>query len=417
MNTSILTNPIFKLNFDRAWEELKKEQKFYSDIKIWWDVAKRRIKNIAMHVSNKIRMEQTEREREIERRLTILKDLKNDSDEVNSLKIELKDIHEKWGMGSKVRSRARWWEDGERSTKYFHSLEKKNGKEKSWSKIIDEDGSILYGTKAVQRRQVKFYKSLYSSEFCYGNQEGDKEFLGCIENRLNESQNTDMNSDLSIDEITAAVKSMNNNKSPGPDGIPTEFYKLYWTYLKSDLIKIYTKGLDDKELAYSQYLAVITLLYKKGTREEIKNWRPISLLNTDYKILSKALANRIKCVLPTIIHEDQRGCVPGRHIGEIIRNTEDILFELEKGNSDSVILMLDMEKAFDRVEWNWLLKVLKGFNFGNRFISWLETLYKHAKCSIMTNGVQSEYFSISRGIRQRDALSALLYIIQSEQFA
>ena len=76
--------------------------------------------------------------------------------------------------------------------------------------------------------------------------------------------------------------------------------------------------------------------------------------------------------------------------------------------------MLDMEKAFDRVEWNWLFKVLKGFNFGNRFISWLETLYKHAKCNIMTNGVQSEYFSISRGIRQGDALSALLYIIQSE---
>ena len=214
---------------------------------------------------------------QIERRLNILIDV-NDSDEVNSLKIELKGIHEKWGMGSKVRSRARWWEGGERSIKYFHSLEKKNGKEKSWSKIIDEDGSILYGTKAVQRHPVKFYKSLYSSEFCYGNQEGDKEYLGCIENRLNESQNTDMNSDLLIEEITAAVKSMNNNKSPGPDGIPTEFYRLYWTYLKSHL-----KSLDDKELAYSQYLAVITLLYKKGTREEIKTWR------TEYFSISRGI--------------------------------------------------------------------------------------------------------------------------------
>ena len=79
--------------------------------------------------------------------------------------------------------------------------------------------------------------------------------------------------------------------------------------------------------------------------------------------------------------------------------------------------MLDMDKAFDRVEWNWLSKVLKGFNFGNRFISWLATLYNHAQCSIMTNGVQSEYFNVSRGIRQGDALSALLYIIQSEPFA
>ena len=82
-------------------------------------------------------------------------------------------------------------------------------------------------------------------------------------------------------------------------------------------------------------------------REDIKNWRPISLLNIDYKIISKVLAERLKLVLHEIIHPDQRGCVPGRFIGENIRHIDDILFEIENGNNHPLILMLDQEKAFD----------------------------------------------------------------------
>ena len=130
-------------------------------------------------------------------------------------------------------------------------------------------------------------------------------------------------------------------------------------------------------------------------------------LDGDYKLLSKNLTIRIKNVLPSIIHEDQRGCTQGRNIGQIIRNTEDVLYELGKATDDSVILILDMEKAFYRVEWDWLFQVLKQFNFGDRIISWLESMYRHAKCSILTNGIQSQYFNISRGIRQGDC--AVIY--------
>ena len=189
---------------------------------------------------------------------------------------------------------------------------------------------------------------------------------------------------------------------------------MYWPVVGTDLLEVFRKGLDDSRLAYSQYLAVIKLLYKKGPREETKNWRPISLLNTDYKLLSKVLAERIKSVLPEIIHRDQTGGISGRYIGENIRLIEDILYEMENHDSEAIILMLDMEKTFDRVEWNWLFRVMKRFNFGDRFISWLQTLYSNAKCSILTNGFQSEYFHISRGIRQGDSLSALLFIIQTE---
>ena len=112
-----------------------------------------------------------------------------------------------------------------------------------------------------------------------------------------------------------------------------------------------------------------------------------------------------------IIHTDQKGCVKNRYIGENIRLIEDIIHNIENDNADSIILLQDQEKAFDRVEWDWLFSTLRYFGFGEKFIGWLVTLYKNAKSSIMTNGLQSAYFDITRGIRQGDSLSALLYII------
>ena len=94
---------------------------------------------------------------------------------------------------------------------------------------------------------------------------------------------------------------MKNNKSPGEDGITIEFYKTYFNIIGEDLLEVFKCGLNNRELAYSQYLSVVSLLYKKGQREDIRNWRPISLLNTDYKVLSKILAERLKKVLSFII--------------------------------------------------------------------------------------------------------------------
>ena len=207
---------------------------------------------------------------------------------------------------------------------------------------------------------------------------------------------------------------MKNNKSPGPDGIIIEFYKVYWEYIKNDLKELYDDCLDTEELSYTQYLALIILLYKKGPREMIKNWRPISLMNNDTKIISKVLALRVKKVLPDIIHTDQKGCIEGRFIGQNIRLVQDIINEMD---DDNIILLLDQQKAFDRVEWGWLFQVLKTFNFGDNFINWIKILYKNMKSAVFTNGYVSEYFSISRGIRQGDSLSALLYIIQAEPLA
>ncbi len=207
---------------------------------------------------------------------------------------------------------------------------------------------------------------------------------------------------------------MKRNKSPGPDGIIVEFYQEYWEYLKDHILDIYNYSYEVHKLSYTQYLALLILLYKKGLREDLTNWRPISLNNVDIKLLSKVLACRLKQVLPEIISTDQNGCIMGRLAAKNIRLVEDIL---DKCDEDEVILLIDNEKAFDRVEKEWLFSVLEAFDLGDYFINWIKIMYSGMKSAIVTNGFVSEYFEISRGIRQGDSLSALLYVIQVEPLA
>ena len=162
---------------------------------------------------------------------------------------------------------------------------------------------------------------------------------------------------------------------------------------------------------------MLTLLYKKGERADISNWRPISLLNVDYKIITKLLAERLKPLLPTIIHSDQKGYVNGRNISEANRLLQDIIDYSEQNNINSSIIFLDYQKAFDRVEWGWALKCLERFNFGQKFIGCIQMIYKNAKTCLLTNGYRSSYFRISRSMRQGCPVSPLIYILQAEPLA
>ena len=168
-----------------------------------------------------------------------------------------------------------------------------------------------------------------------------------------------------------------------------------------------------------QQRAILTLLPKPEKRFMIllQNWRPLSLLNMDYKILTKLLANRLQKVHPCIVSEDQVGYIKGRFIGENIRKIIDI-FETTVGRiSPGIALFLDFEKAFDTVSWKFLMKTLKTFNFGPCFIKWIKILYNQPLCCTCNNGYSSQFFEISRGIRQGCPISALLFILVAEIMA
>ena len=175
---------------------------------------------------------------------------------------------------------------------------------------------------------------------------------------------------------------------------------------------------DNGLLSNSQRQAVITLLEKSGkNRLLVKNWRPISLLNCDYKILSKCIAQRLKTVISTIIHPNQTGFVKGRNNSDAIRTLLNILDDTVSRHLSGMLMTIDFEKAFDSVNWKFLMKTLESFHFGESVIKWVELFYNKISSCVMNKNVMSPYFNISRGVRQGDPLSPLLFIVSVELLA
>ena len=163
--------------------------------------------------------------------------------------------------------------------------------------------------------------------------------------------------------------------------------------------------------------SVIKIIYKKtGECFLLTNYRPISLINVDIKILCKVLANRLKYVLPTIIHQSQTA-VFGRRIDQTIHTIRDLIELANENDEQAAFIFLDQEKAFDRVDQDFLYKIMKTFGIGEEFISWVKRIYSNATSVLNINGFFSERIQLNRGVRQGCPLSALLYVLVIEILA
>ena len=171
-------------------------------------------------------------------------------------------------------------------------------------------------------------------------------------------------------------------------------------------------------LSISQRQGIIRLIPKKDKDpSDLKNWRPLSLLNVDYKIATKALALRLKKVLPQVINNAQTGYIEGRFIGQNIRQISDILSFAAEQNIEGIAAFIDFEKAFDSLEWEFLLKAIETLNFGSDFKRWIQVLYNNISSCTVNNGFSSPFFSLHRGVRQGCPLSGMLFILAVEMLS
>lgn len=211
---------------------------------------------------------------------------------------------------------------------------------------------------------------------------------------------------ISLAECSQALKHMKNRKSPGSDGFSVEFYNFFWKDIGIFLWRSIKYGYDNQTLSNFQRQGIITCIPKEGRdRHYLKNWRPISLLNVDYKIAASAIAYRMKQVLPDIISNTQTGFLKNRFIGENTRILYDLMNYCEVNELPGLLVTVDFEKAFDTIEWKFIDKALESFNFGPSFRSWVKLFQFNSISATNNAGHISNFFNLCRGCRQGDPLS------------
>ena len=238
-------------------------------------------------------------------------------------------------------------------------------------------------------------------------------------NVLNEDDILLLNANLTEYEIHNALKMSNNKSAPGLDGLPCELYKVLWNNIKKPLLASFNFSFSCGSLSKSQRTGLICLHHKgKGLeRGLLNNWRPISLTNTDYKLITKCFATRLNSCICKCIESNQFAFIKGRQIADLLREIDDVIEYGKVHFPQHIILSLDYAKAFDTLSVSAIKKALLFFGFGDTFIHWIDVIMSNRLSCVRNGGYISEVFDMERGVRQGCPISPLLFILTLELLA
>lgn len=311
----------------------------------------------------------------------------------------------------KQKANLNWHLEGDRNTKYFHKI----AKIKTSSKLITtwRDGEHTFtNTQQISTHIINYYKSLFCSNFVLQEQHIVEEV---IPNIITDEINDLLTILPSIQEVKAVVFSLNKESAPGPDGFGEFFFQTYWSIVHQDVMKAVLEFFTKGWILPGYNSNTIALIPKIPNATSIDQYRPIAMANFKFKIITKIIADRLSQLMPVLISKEQKGFIHGRNIRDCLCTASEAAnLLLNKSYGGNLILKIDISKAFDTLEWPFLLKVLKTFGFNETFCNWIDVILKSAFLSISVNGKAQGFFNYSRGVRQGDPLSPLLFCIAED---
>ena len=420
LNISILEEEGFVNIVNNFWADWRRQKHRFPSPAKWWEAGKSAIKGLSIKYCSS-RSSAFSVKRDILSKLASHLKVKVDGGMLSlfrtyqSVLCQLADLDKEVARGVQVRTRVRWVEEGESSSAYFCRLEKKRGTDRWISALRSGDGTIVSSPEDLCQSFSSFYSSLFSAEPTDASVQAT--LLGNVSSSLSSVQATVCDGLLSLDECFSALSGMAKRKAPGLDGLPAEFYVKFWSVLGGDLVEVLNSCYRSGAMTLSQRRGVISLTFKRGDRLDACNWRPITILNVDYKLAARSIAARLLKVIHIVVADDQSCGVPGRYIGENVAFLRDAVDFATSFDSPVAILSLDQEKAFDRVDWGFMSATLCKMGFGVSFLDWVRLFYTGVQSAVKVNGHLSSFFSLSRGVRQGCPLSPLLYVLVAEVLA
>lgn len=293
----------------------------------------------------------------------------------------------------------------------------------SLPKIRSQSGTLTQNPQKILETFQAFYSKLYSAPDP-DNSDSIDSFLNSLDiPTLSDSHRSIMESLFRVEEIHEVIKNLKTESAPGPNGFSAHYYKAFSDALSPYLARLFNSLRAGSSLEPSANLAYISVIPKQGKDpSDVCNYRPISLINNDLKIMMKILANRLASFIANYIHKDQVGFIPGRQRPDQIRRAVDLISLMQSSwdggpSQPGYVLSIDLQKAFDTVTWPYLFTVLRKWGFGPDFITTISSLYSSPKACIKIQGHLSEEFSILQGTRQGCPLSPILFAIAIETLA
>lgn len=415
LNCSLLEDLEITAHYREQYGKWQTLQDFYNSRVQWWEMVKEKTKTFFRWAGKKKKLKERRQmvglQRRLQRYFYLLSQGFDFNNEIKEVKKEMLELAEVKSRGIIFRSREKELEEGEKCTRYFFKKIINGGG--AMVNLRNKEGEKMADTDGIFSVVENFYKELYDEKV--SDENILREVLTCIGKTVKDD--TALINDFNLSEIDKSVKDFKRGKAPGADGLPLEFYLTFWDILRQDLLAVFNDFDNLDRLPDSFRIGIMTLIHKKDDKMDLKNWRPITLLNFDCKLFSKLLKLRMSTVLADLIHPDQACAVPGRKITDSLVLIRDSICYARDRNIRLIVLNLDFEKAFDRVSHHYLFQVLGKMGFPGRFLAWVGLLYKGITSRILVNGKLSKAIDIRSGVRQGCPLSPLLYVACIEPLA